>query len=69
MRFSGTRSSCAGIPDSTPSQKQRIDVIHSSANHLLNLINDILEMSKIEAGRATLTLEPFDLHTLLGMFA
>ena len=48
------------------SQKQRIDVIHSSANHLLTLINDILEMSKIEAGRTTLTLEPFDLHTLLG---
>ena len=46
-------------------QKQRIDVIHSSGSHLLTLINDILEMSKIEAGRTTLTVEPFDLHTLL----
>ena len=46
-------------------QKQKIDIIHSSGNHLLTLINDILEMSKIEAGRATLTIEPFDLHALL----
>ena len=46
-------------------QKQKIDIIHSSGHHLLTLINDILEMSKIEAGRATLTVEPFDLHALL----
>ena len=46
-------------------QKQKIDIIHSSGNHLLTLINDILEMSKIEAGRTTLTVEPFDLHALL----
>ena len=46
-------------------QKQKIDIIHNSGNHLLTLINDVLEMSKIEAGRATHAVEPFDLHALL----
>jgi signal transduction histidine kinase/CheY-like chemotaxis protein len=49
----------------TEQQKEFLGIINRSGEHLLNLINDVLEMSKIEAGKITLNLESFDLVLLL----
>jgi len=40
--------------------------IRTAGAHLLDLINDVLDISKIEAGRMELYVEPFDLDALLG---
>jgi PAS domain S-box-containing protein len=39
--------------------------IQTAGNHLLALINDILDLSKIEAGKMALTVEPFDVRGML----
>ena len=41
--------------------RQYLGKLKASSNHLLNLINEILDMSKIEAGKATLNIEPFNM--------
>jgi signal transduction histidine kinase len=55
-----------------PEQQSSLDIINRSGEHLLKLINDILSLSKIEAGQITLEETAVDLYSLLsdieGMF-
>jgi signal transduction histidine kinase len=46
-------------------QAEYLDDILSSANHLLSLINDILDLSKVEAGQVELEVAPFSLQDAL----
>ena len=48
----------------TPEQAQRLDKIAQASQHLLAIINDILDLSKIEAGKVTLEDSPLHLSAL-----
>ena len=49
----------------TSKQAQRLDTIDASAQHLLSVINDVLDISKIEAGKFTLEEAPVVVSSLL----
>ncbi|MBS0633663.1 MAG: PAS domain S-box protein, partial [Verrucomicrobia bacterium] len=46
-------------------QTKQLGMVRGSARHLLELINDVLDISKIEAGQLEVRLEPFDLRASL----
>ncbi|MBU1565708.1 MAG: transporter substrate-binding domain-containing protein [Proteobacteria bacterium] len=48
-----------------PEQQKQMTMVQSSSRHLLALINDVLDISKIEAGQLTLSPGPFDLRVSL----
>jgi signal transduction histidine kinase len=48
-----------------PKQAEYVQDVHGSGKHLLSLINDILDLSKVEAGRMELDLAPFNLPAAL----
>ncbi len=48
-------------PELAEVQREKLDIINRSGEHLLSLINDVLEIAKIEAGRVQLEIAPFDL--------
>ncbi|MCJ2544508.1 PAS domain S-box protein [Thermostichus vulcanus] len=52
-------------PKLTDKQRETLSTINRSGEHLLGLINDVLDMAKIEAGKLVLQEDPFDLHETL----
>ncbi|MDD2760483.1 MAG: ATP-binding protein [Methylomonas sp.] len=52
-------------PDISDSQRENLTIINRSGEHLLCLINDVLDMAKIEAGRIVLEIAAFDLGALV----
>ncbi|MBI1276038.1 response regulator [bacterium] len=58
----------SGLLASTPlneKQKEMVDTLHSSAELLLKLINDLLDLSRIESGQVELDVQPFHFAPLL----
>lgn len=54
-------------------QKEHVSIIQSSNKHLMTVVNDVLDYSKLDEGKLKLTKLPFDVHvlakTLRGMFS
>jgi signal transduction histidine kinase/CheY-like chemotaxis protein len=61
----GLDSIALNDPDISERTREYLEKIGSSAEHLLGLINDILDMSRIESGRLTLKNEEFSFRKLL----
>lgn len=55
----------ARAPHLSETERGNLDIINRSGNHLLTLINNVLELSRIEAGRTVLQPAPTDLPDLL----
>lgn len=54
------------FPDTTPQEREKfLGIISNSADHLLTLINDIIDISKIDVGQLTITPEPVNINELL----
>lgn len=49
----------------TPTQRENVELILAGGRHLLTLINEVLDLSRIEAGRLSLSIEPIDVRDVI----
>lgn len=62
--FTGTL--LMGLPGPlTADQERQLQIVQSSARHLLSLINDILDLAKVESGKLDLFFEPVSVNTVI----
>jgi signal transduction histidine kinase/DNA-binding response OmpR family regulator len=62
LGFSGLLANDSGLNEA---QQERLGIINRSGEHLLGMVDDILSLSKIEAGRIELKQHPFDVTQML----
>lgn len=62
LGFSNMMQQDSGLNDN---QRETLNIINRSGEHLLKLINDVLEIAKIEAGKVQLQIATFDLHAMV----
>jgi signal transduction histidine kinase/DNA-binding response OmpR family regulator len=53
-------------PELPERHRRDLDIVNRSGEHLLSMIDDVLDVAKIEAGRVEVATTSFDLHELLG---
>lgn len=53
------------VGELTEEQRKQLSIVKKSASHLLELINDILDISKVEAGKVELFLEEFEVNEVI----
>lgn len=53
------------MPGESPQVREDIEHINRSARHLRGLINDVIELSRLEVGRATLNVHPFSVSSVV----
>ena len=51
--------------DLTAEQRDSLEIVRNSASSLVDIVNDALDLSRVEAGRIELTHEPFDMRRLV----